>query len=501
VKERSGTRVTISRDKVEFPVEMADLAPADILKYAGCHADPKLAAEATAYLAMRGDVGEAFKWVEKVEDEPEKARLALKLEALSKGAEQAVVDHMMDGLRRAYAEKDWNDVRSRAAALAEKFGATEPCRKAKPEIDKLLLETAEAESGGLASFIHGKVRKLDGLRVEIRYDFLTPAEYGDWLKIRGSGAREGGGLALESTSDACARPFMRFESVEIFEFDAKNVSDAGQHLGWSLGDERNPYVGAWGWLRPNGDSAIEAQNVKIRLNPRIAPQKDTVYRMLVEVKGAVVAWTIDGKPVGQWDSKRQDIEVAYPYVNVFSSKAIYSNIRIVGTLDRAWTEKQFAISKLCKEQDLVPGLYGEYWNGNEAFAGKPTASRRERAVDFDWGMNGPADGVGGDGFCARFSGKLYVETAGDYTFNCEADDGARVFLDGKQVWEGWGYRGGWQPFEVKGLTAGLHDIKVEMHEGVGGARCRLDWESKDLKRGRVPAEVFFCPRSSAGPAG
>src|SRR4051794_3159172 len=122
------------------------------------------------------------------------------------------------------------------------------------------------------------------------------------------------------------------------------------------------------------------------------------------------------------------------------------------------------------------GLKAEFFT-NRKLEGAPVLTRDEEAVNFDWGMSNPAPGVPADDFSARWTGKLVPSVSGKYRLGALADDGLRVYLDGKLIAEDWTDHA---PTTVTGeamLEAGKsYDIKMEYYEGKIGAVARLVWQ-------------------------
>ena len=79
--------------------------------------------------------------------------------------------------------------------------------------------------------------------------------------------------------------------------------------------------------------------------------------------------------------------------------------------------------------------------------------------------------VGGvtENFFVRWTGKLIVPFAGDYTFDAEADDTVALWIDGAPIL----YRGVMDGAVT--LTAGEHDIVATWFQGDGANFCRLYW--------------------------
>ena len=122
------------------------------------------------------------------------------------------------------------------------------------------------------------------------------------------------------------------------------------------------------------------------------------------------------------------------------------------------------------------GLKGEYYSSSSA--GQFTSKVMERidpTVYFNWGSGSPGSGVPPDRFAVRWTGFLVVSTSGTYKIWAAADDGVRVWIDGKLVIDTWNAR----PLTVCSwtgtLSAGKHSIKIEYYENIGDAIVKLGW--------------------------
>ncbi|HEX7295293.1 MAG TPA: glycoside hydrolase family 3 C-terminal domain-containing protein, partial [Pyrinomonadaceae bacterium] len=124
-----------------------------------------------------------------------------------------------------------------------------------------------------------------------------------------------------------------------------------------------------------------------------------------------------------------------------------------------------------------PGLKAEFF-GNRNLEGTPILTRVDKEVNSDWGTGSPAPGVvPTDEFSARWTGKLVPTVSGKYRFGAIADDGVRIYLDGKLIAEDWTQHA---PTTVTGevtLEAGrTYDLKMEYFEAKIGAVARLAWQ-------------------------
>lgn len=75
------------------------------------------------------------------------------------------------------------------------------------------------------------------------------------------------------------------------------------------------------------------------------------------------------------------------------------------------------------------GLQAEYF-ANRNLEGTPALVRRDAQVQFAWN-DAPAPGIDATNFSVRWTGKITAPATGRYPISFSADDGCRVFLDGK----------------------------------------------------------------------
>jgi beta-N-acetylglucosaminidase/single-stranded DNA-binding protein len=132
--------------------------------------------------------------------------------------------------------------------------------------------------------------------------------------------------------------------------------------------------------------------------------------------------------------------------------------------------------------DIVPfDSWLAYYYPNETLSGIPTAAKviqsqgTLKKLSEDNGTGSPASGVPVDHFSARYVSAKRIQ-AGDYIIRAKADDGVRVYVDGKLVLDRWG-PGKFQEdtaklqisdrADAKPGEKDVHWVQVEYYEGEG----------------------------------
>ena len=144
---------------------------------------------------------------------------------------------------------------------------------------------------------------------------------------------------------------------------------------------------------------------------------------------------------------------------------------------------------------LQPPAARNFWLATyyvgESLAGDPVYTAEETRIDYDWGDDGHPPGVSYDHFSARWVGDWEMEV-GRYTFFVYADDGVRLWVDGRLVVDAWTPGMGDHEATVDVVEAGAHNLRLEYFEVSGGAAIRLHWRRTDLYP-RWEAEYYRLP--------
>jgi beta-glucosidase len=127
------------------------------------------------------------------------------------------------------------------------------------------------------------------------------------------------------------------------------------------------------------------------------------------------------------------------------------------------------------------GFKAEYFK-NRRLQGDPALVRVDEKIDLQ-NPQRPAPGFPQENFSVRWTAKLTAPATGDCIFTFTADDGCRVFLDGKILIDHWVSSSAMARSGHAQLEAGkTYDLRIEFFQGGGDYVARLGW----VPPGKVP---------------
>mgnify|MGYP001036913194 CR=1 FL=1 len=149
------------------------------------------------------------------------------------------------------------------------------------------------------------------------------------------------------------------------------------------------------------------------------------------------------------------------------------------------------------------GLTATYYNGSNFET--PVLTRTDPAIDFNWAYGSPATGVNSDRFSVRWTGQIepvHASGSQSYTFYTTADDGVRLWVDGRLLIDNWTNQSAATRSGTISLAAGRkYDIKLEYYDGTGAATVKLEWQTSGVSRQTIPGARLYASAGSGGSGG
>jgi hypothetical protein len=146
------------------------------------------------------------------------------------------------------------------------------------------------------------------------------------------------------------------------------------------------------------------------------------------------------------------------------------------------------------------GLFAEYYN-NRNFTDL-ALTRIDSTVNFNWRRGAPDSRIGENTFSVRWTGQVQALYSETYTFSTIADDGVRLWVDGKLLIDRWRNSSAKERRGSITLEAGKqYDIKLEYYENRGKAVAQLKWSSRSQRKEIIPtSQLFHANNSTPNPS-
>jgi beta-glucosidase len=167
-------------------------------------------------------------------------------------------------------------------------------------------------------------------------------------------------------------------------------------------------------------------------------------------------------------------------------------------------------SDYLKTPDGKPGLKGEYF-ANKNFEGEPVMVRTDEVVKFNWDRKSPTaemvargewpsdKAMPEDNFSIRWTGKLTPPQTKLYEMSITQDDGCRLYIDGKLLFDDWkehAARG--QTVKVQLEAGKVYDIRLEYFEASSEAEVTLGWDlSQPKEEGTFDQAIDYVKKADA----
>lgn len=98
-----------------------------------------------------------------------------------------------------------------------------------------------------------------------------------------------------------------------------------------------------------------------------------------------------------------------------------------------------------------------------------------------------------DDISIRWDGRVNVKQPGEYVFYVTADDGSRVWVDGKPVVDGWLHKAGTEVQGTVALSAGFHPVAVSYYQRESSSGITLSWSGPGVAKTLLSGDVLQTP--------
>jgi hypothetical protein len=237
--------------------------------------------------------------------------------------------------------------------------------------------------------------------------------------------------------------------------------------------------------------------------PVLAHGDDTA---LADASKADLSAASDASAIARAADGWWDISLKLPALEQLHVRAYAVNKyrRVVGAINglsqtvAAHRLAEFDAAQL-EQLHLSSGLAGQLFEDKDF--SQLNAARVDTQIDFEWGHQPAAPTMPKEDFSIRWTGKLRTALPGLYTMAIQANEGAKVLLDGKPILENavGARRHAIQKANFQ-LDAGLHDFQMDYWAGSGMAKCKLLWIAPgSLALVPIPPDAFYHDQDTTPP--
>jgi len=198
--------------------------------------------------------------------------------------------------------------------------------------------------------------------------------------------------------------------------------------------------------------------------------EEGTYLFFLTVDDGARVW-IDGRLIiDAWDIGRvekQRARIRLDKTGDYELQVAYFENTGSASIDLEWI-------RLGGENDIVGAWNGEYFN-NKNLSGSPVMTRQDSRISFDWNSGSPHPKVTRDNFSVRWTRSIYLKE-GHYHFRVQHDDGMRIYIDGKIVYESWFDQEVTYQTGIVPIKEGYRTFVVEYYDHIGNAVVQLSFD-------------------------
>lgn len=220
----------------------------------------------------------------------------------------------------------------------------------------------------------------------------------------------------------------------------------------------------WG----TGSPALEIprDNFSARWTTRRHLEKGS-YLFILNVDDGARVWLNGNLIIDAWDIGRKEKIQAKIRIDTTGNH----EIQVAYFENTGEASINLEILQLGGEKDIVGAWVGQYYS-NKDLQGEPVVTRQDGGIRFNWGYESPHAKVPRDNFSVRWTRSIYLKE-GKYLFRVQHDDGMRIYVDGKIIYDSWFDQAVTYTTAVVPLKEGFRTFVVEFYDHIGDAVAQV----------------------------
>jgi len=230
----------------------------------------------------------------------------------------------------------------------------------------------------------------------------------------------------------------------------------------------------WRFFAASYDSTISTDNVKFYFGSTTA---NVAFDKAITYNRGTVGTNIGKLAIGHFNDATRSAALDRMFRGMIDEIQIYNTALSIDELQVIKSNQNLAIQTSPAPSITCPtGLFVAQYFPNINFSGTPLTTRCESAtsINYDW-ADAPPLGLPNNKYSAVWSGTFNFATTKNYTFNANADDAVRVYVDGALLINSWSIDGYKTNQATKLLGAGKHTVRVEYIENVENSKVSVNW--------------------------
>ncbi len=196
--------------------------------------------------------------------------------------------------------------------------------------------------------------------------------------------------------------------------------------------------------------------------------EEGTYLFLLTVDDGARVWLDGNLIIDAWDLGRKEDIKAKVYVDTTGDHTV----QVAYFENTGYAQIGLTWYKLGDKEKIVGAWQGEYFN-NSSLTGEPAMVRQDSGISFDWNSGSPAAKITRDNFSVRWTKSMFLDRDALYTFNIQHDDGMRVYVDGKIIYESWYDQSVVYKVRRIPIAAGYRTFVVEFYDHIGNATAYM----------------------------